>query len=70
MKFTIAVERDNSETNCFMIVIRDEESDICGIPLRGVSKREATEMLHPCLYAFEYGIGASARARVIIAVAR
>ena len=56
-EFTIAVRHDDIEKNCFMVVITFEDGSI-RIPLRGVSKREATEALKPLKYAFDYGLEA------------
>ena len=61
-QFIMQVEKDDTNKGCYMVSIRgdsDRNLHLVGIPLRGVSKREATEALRPLRYAFEYGLGAA-----------
>lgn len=56
MNYTISVEKDNIRKACWMIVVRDNRTDIITIPFRGGSKADARRMLSPCRFAFEAGM--------------
>jgi len=58
VKFTCTIEHDNKDEGCFMVVFRNPEDSnrIVGIPMRGVTKKEADAAKNPLIYAFEFGL--------------
>jgi hypothetical protein len=61
-QFIVRVEKDDKDKFCHMVAIRDDSDrnlHLVGVPLRGATKREATEALQSIRFAFEYGLGAA-----------
>jgi hypothetical protein len=52
----VAVESDDLRRDKYMVVIRDSDGSLIGIPLRGVELRDAQYAAAPLMYAFEYGM--------------